>query len=91
MQRVDRSLEHGEGLIHHVALLQYELREFILLAVDPQVGEGLLGAVENLNQVVEGRRHRVVVENSVRRCEVLSVVSRSTLQERESKELLEAL
>ena len=53
MERVDRTLELREGLIHHVPLLEHELRELILFAVHPKVWEGLLSTVKNLNQIVE--------------------------------------
>ena len=53
MQGVDCIFELREGLIHHVTLLEHELRELILFAIHPKVWEGLLSTVKDLNQIVE--------------------------------------
>lgn len=42
-----------KGVIEHISLLQNKLRELVFLSIYPQVGEGLLSAVQYLNQVVK--------------------------------------
>jgi len=84
-------LQLGERSIHHVALLEHHLGELVFLPVDPEVGEGFLGGVEDLDQVVQRGGNWIVVENPVRCREVLPVLSRSSLQKRESEQVLQAL
>lgn len=50
-----------KGIIEHISLLQNQLRELIFLPIYPQVGEGLLSAVQYLNQVVKWWSDWIVV------------------------------
>ena len=91
MQLRYRVLKLGESLVHHVALLEDHLGELVFLSVDPEIGEGLLCRVQDLNQIVQGRGYRIIVENPISRRKVLAVVAGGAFEERESEEILKAL
>ena len=91
VQLRDGVLEFGESLVHHVALLEDHLGELVFLSVDPEIREGLLCRVQDLDQVIQRGCYRIIVENPISCRKVLAVVAGCALEEREREEILKAL